>query len=163
MKKTKSCGPFWSYCSYVRNCPFWYPQFYRIFCYFHPPFLFTQQILRHTYQLCKYPMSGSISLVCKNLHKYIKFIYSEKATKFCEISTLLLSYVMPVKSKVENSQNFVAFSEYLNFNRLNQNSVSMQVVKSNLDEIRYIFPLLTEFAFTPFNSKSWNQQDLKQY
>ena len=46
----------------------------------------------------------------------IKFQYSEKATKFCAISTLLLSYVVPVKSKVEISQNFVAFSEYMNFN-----------------------------------------------
>ena len=45
-----------------------------------------------------------------------KFIYSEKATKFCKISTLLLSYVVPVKSKVDISQNFVAFSEYMNFN-----------------------------------------------
>ena len=45
----------------------------------------------------------------------IKFIYSEKARKFCEISTLLLSYVVPVKSKVEISQNFVTFSEYMNF------------------------------------------------
>ena len=40
----------------------------------------------------------------------VKFIYSEKATKFFEISTLLLSYVVPVKSKVKISQNFVAFS-----------------------------------------------------
>ena len=48
----------------------------------------------------------------------IKFIYSEKATKFCEISTLILSYVVQVKSKVEISQNFVAFSEYMNFNGL---------------------------------------------
>ena len=31
----------------------------------------------------------------------VKFIYSEKATKFCEIFTLLLSYVVPVKSKVK--------------------------------------------------------------
>ena len=46
----------------------------------------------------------------------LKFIYSEKTTKFCEISTLILSYVVPVKSKVEISQNFVAFSEYMNFN-----------------------------------------------
>ena len=46
----------------------------------------------------------------------LTFIYSEKATKFCEISTLLLFYVVPVKSKVEISQNFVAFSEYMNFN-----------------------------------------------
>ena len=41
--------------------------------------------------------------------KSVKFIYSEKATKFCEISTSLLSYVVPVKSKVEIS-HFVAFS-----------------------------------------------------
>ena len=39
----------------------------------------------------------------------------EKATKFFEISTLLLSYIVPVKSKVEISQHFVAFSEYMNF------------------------------------------------
>ena len=48
----------------------------------------------------------------------IKFIYSEKATKFCEIFTLILSYVVPVKSKVKISQNFVAFSEYMNFNNV---------------------------------------------
>ena len=45
----------------------------------------------------------------------LKFIFSEKATKFCEIFTLLLSYVVPVKSKMDISQNFVAFSEYMNF------------------------------------------------
>ena len=46
---------------------------------------------------------------------WLKFIYPEKATKFCEISTLLLSTVHTDKSKVEISQNFVAFSEYTNF------------------------------------------------
>ena len=45
----------------------------------------------------------------------IKFIYSEKATKFCEIFTLLLSYVVPVKSKAKILQNFVAFSESMDF------------------------------------------------
>ena len=35
--------------------------------------------------------------------------------KYFEIFTLLLSYVVPAKSKVEISQNFVAFSEYMNF------------------------------------------------
>ena len=30
----------------------------------------------------------------------LKFIYSEKATKFWEISTLLVSYVVPVKSNI---------------------------------------------------------------
>ena len=46
---------------------------------------------------------------------FLKFIYSEKATKFCEISTVDLSYVVTIKSTVEISQNFVAFSEYMNF------------------------------------------------
>ena len=48
---------------------------------------------------------------------FVKFIYSEKATKFCEIFPLLLSYVVPVKSKGKISQNFVAFSEYMNFRK----------------------------------------------
>ena len=48
----------------------------------------------------------------------VKFIYSEKATQFCEISTLLLSYVVPVKNMVEIWQNVVAFSEYMNFTQL---------------------------------------------
>ena len=46
----------------------------------------------------------------------LKFIYLEKATKFCEIFTLLLTTVHNVKSKMKISQNFVAFSEYMNFN-----------------------------------------------
>ena len=47
----------------------------------------------------------------------LKFIYSEKATKFCEISTIDLSYpyVKPVKSSVEILQNVVSLSEYMNF------------------------------------------------
>ena len=44
----------------------------------------------------------------------LEFIHSEKATIFCEISTLDLFYVVTVKSTVENLQNFVAFSEYMN-------------------------------------------------
>ena len=46
---------------------------------------------------------------------YVKFIYSEKTTKFCEISTLLLTGTTQDKSKVEISQNFLAFSENINF------------------------------------------------
>ena len=46
---------------------------------------------------------------------YLNFIYSDKATQFCNIFKLLLSYVVPVKSKVKISQDFVAFSEYMNF------------------------------------------------
>ena len=49
---------------------------------------------------------------------HLKFIYSDKATKFCEISTCS-SYVVPVKNKVKISQSFVAFSEYINFKNWN--------------------------------------------
>ena len=45
------------------------------------------------------------------------FIYSEKAKKFCKILTLLLTGTTQDKSKVKISQNFVAFSEYMNFAR----------------------------------------------
>ena len=46
----------------------------------------------------------------------LKFIYSEKATKFCEISIVDLSFIVPIKFMVEISQNFVVFSEDINFN-----------------------------------------------
>ena len=58
---------------------------------------------------------GNLLSYAKPRRGVVKFIYSEKATKFCEITTLLLSYVVPVKSKLKISQNFVAFSEYMNF------------------------------------------------
>ena len=46
----------------------------------------------------------------------IKFIYFQKPTKFCKIFTLLLTVCTVVKSKAKISLNFVAFSEYMNFN-----------------------------------------------
>ena len=49
------------------------------------------------------------------LHNEVKFIYSKKAAKFCEIFPLLLTTVHTVKSKGKISQNFAAFSEYMNF------------------------------------------------
>ena len=48
----------------------------------------------------------------------LKFIYSEKATIFCKISAVDLSYMITVKSTVKILQNFVAFSEYMNFTTL---------------------------------------------
>ena len=62
-----------------------------------------------------YSTSFLTSYPLKPYQDTIKFIYSEKATKFCKISIVLWSYVVPVKSKVDISQNFVAFSEYMNF------------------------------------------------
>ena len=49
---------------------------------------------------------------------FLKFIYSEKAAKLCKISTLLLTGTTEDKSKVKISQNFVAFSDYMNFNTM---------------------------------------------
>ena len=68
----------------------------------------------HALVTCKDP------IVNANLLSQVKFVYSEWATKFCEIFTLPLSYVVPVKSKVEIFQNFMAFSEYVNFNGMQQ-------------------------------------------
>ena len=63
----------------------------------------------------------------------LKFMYLfEKATKFCEIFTLLLSYAVPVKSKVKISQNFVAFSEYMNFKH-------EQFVRNRIKKVDFIF------------------------
>ena len=62
----------------------------------------------------------------------VKFIYSEKATIFCKISTVDLSYVVMVKSTVEISQNFVTFSEYMNLHILWKRRSSMHVIKGNL-------------------------------
>ena len=45
--------------------------------------------------------------------KLLKLIYSEKATQFCEIFTLFLSYVVPVKSKVKISQKFLWPSQHI--------------------------------------------------
>ena len=72
----------------------------------------------------------------------LKFVHYEKATRFCEISTLLLSTVHADKSKVETLQNFAAFSEYMNFKtnqktkeilasekRSNQKRESISVIK----------------------------------
>ena len=55
------------------------------------------------------------ALITKNFFQMLNFICFEKATNFCEIFTLLLTVCTVVKRKVKISQNFVAFSEYMNF------------------------------------------------
>ena len=54
------------------------------------------KIIKHIY--LEHKTKGPIEIP---IHTILKFIYSEKATV--------------VKNKVEISQNFVAFSEYMNF------------------------------------------------
>ena len=53
---------------------------------------------------------------CKYMVWRLKLIYFEKATKFCQMSTVDVTGTTEDKSTVEISQNFVAFSEYMNFN-----------------------------------------------
>ena len=60
-------------------------------------------------------------------------MYSEEATKFCKIFPLLLTTVHTVKSKGKISQNFVAFSKYMNFNKNNQvPSIKVQISVSDV-------------------------------
>ena len=54
-----------------------------------------------------------LHLTCPHEAVLLKFIYSEKAAKFCEIFPLILTVCTVVKSQVKISQNFVAFSEYI--------------------------------------------------
>ena len=60
--------------------------------------------------------AGFFTLLMKGIFDpYVDFKYSEKAIKFCKIFNLFLTVCTAVKSKVKISQNFVAFSEYMNF------------------------------------------------
>ena len=54
----------------------------------------------HKNSNCQISTTHNWSVLKKNTLS-LKFIYSEKATKLYEIFTLLLSYVVPVKSKVK--------------------------------------------------------------
>ena len=74
----------------------------------------------HLYVLLVYNQAFLKAYLVMYRAKSIKFIYSEKATKFCEIFPLLLTTVRTVKSKGKFSQNFVTFSEYMKFKILRQ-------------------------------------------
>ena len=54
-------------------------------------------------------------IYCEIAATRLKFIHSEKATKFCKIFTLLLTVCTMVKIKLKISHNLVAFSEHMNF------------------------------------------------
>ena len=64
-----------------------------------------------------YQMLKDLQFLKQNQGTYLKFIYSEKATNFYEISIAEFTYVVTVKSTVEISQNFVAFSDYINLSK----------------------------------------------
>ena len=83
-------------------------------------------------------MQNGVKIFLKENHNFhvhvlwLKFIYSEKATKFCEIFPLLLTTVHTVKGKGKISQNFVGFSEYLNFN------IGCQVSKGGIQKLGFM-------------------------
>ena len=63
-----------------------------------------------------------------------------------KISILLLSYVVPVKSKVNIWQNFVAFSEYMNFTNYGCMMARFQILfvpnhNPQTPKPKYILPL----------------------
>ena len=61
-----------------------------------------------------------------------------KFTKFCEISTLLLTGTTQDKSKVKILQNFVAFSEYMNFKKM-VTLIMQWTVKMEVDHIIFFY------------------------
>ena len=90
---------------------------------------------------------------------FLKFIYSEKASKFREISTVDLSYVVPVKYTVEISQNFVAFSKYLNFTKVLKYFKEMS--KNRYHEMKWVICEQKIFGHYSIqysnNSKKWEK------
>ena len=88
-----------------------------------------------------------------------KFIYSEKATKFCDISTLLLSYVVPVKNKAKISQTFVAFSENINFIKNTYFNLLDTIVHSKI-RLEEILPYQCHSILT--SEQSFLQQKMKK-
>ena len=67
-----------------------------------------------------------------NLIQIVDFFYHITVKQ--EIFTLLFSYVVPVQRKVKILQNFVAFSEYMNFTLWLKHSSIIQN-----EEIGFIF------------------------
>ena len=106
---------------------------------------------------------------------FVKFIYSEEATKFCEIFTLFLTVSTVVKSKVKILQNFVAFSEYMKFSLKNVGSHTYKSEKKSGETLKKIWvdakgQLILKGLFCVFNSykkvtknfcPSWVGQKLK--
>ena len=103
----RMCRPLYVLCMYiVQLLGITFSSILHVHCVCAPPFFLPAVVSSLTFR----NISHISSLLNSNL---VKFKNSEKATKFCEIFTLLLSYVVPVKSKVKISQNFVAFSEFM--------------------------------------------------
>ena len=86
--------------------------------------------------------------------KGLKFIYPEKATRFCKISTVDLTGTTQDKSMVEISQNFVAFSEYMNFKKnvfeLQRLYIAFQIVSTEIVFIQLFFGSKITYIFVRY-------------
>ena len=60
-------------------------------------------------------IKGLSSRSTRTYNRVIRVPVAKMIWSFCEISTIDLSYVVPVKSTVKILQNSVDFSEYMNF------------------------------------------------
>ena len=79
-----------------------------------------------------------------NLIKALKFRYSEKATNFWKNVPLFLTLLISVKTFMRFFQNFVAFSEYLNFT-----DPCTRVMRFNIQTQFFLF----QFSKSAFISK----------
>ena len=71
---------------------------------------------------------------------FLKYIYSEKATEFCEIFPLILTVCTVAKIKGKILQNFVTFSEYMIFTMLLESQLSkLQKKKMSLKLLSRLF------------------------
>ena len=76
---------------------------------------FVKQRKESTYPIGMSFFTTKFELALVVVLRLLKFIYPEMATNFCKITTVDLFYVVLVKFGMEILQNFVAFSEYMNF------------------------------------------------
>jgi hypothetical protein len=95
----------------------------------------TAQLIKYCFCLDSWTSWGKFFLTKKNFCRAVKFIYSEKATKFCEISTADLFYIVPVKSTVDTY-----FTKFCGLLRIYELKPSYQV---NIWYIWYIKILYT--------------------
>ena len=111
----------------------------------HPVYVCYEEIIKWHYllvKMCKVKTKSCQlnALLLLTIYE-VKFIYSEKTTKFCEIFPLLLSAIRTVKSKGKISQTFVAFSEYMNFTyRVNYPQFDTELLVVAVGDVRSKLP-----------------------
>ena len=83
----------------------------------------------------KFIYSEKATKFCKI--NFSEFLYSEKATKFFEISTADLSYVVPVKSTVEISQKKIGLLRIYKLYKSDMNTLETGLTRKNMYLINF--------------------------